>query len=101
MLHQQARQHINYAILVAMIGERHIWRTWAQTLQNWGLKDFTAWLLDATKPVHVLGAQMVYVGQPLLSMFFSKEHIQTFADVLEQPDETSAFVHFLLEEASS
>lgn len=84
-----------------MIEERHIWYLWARTLQNWGLRSFAARLLEATAPVHVLGAQLVYVGQPLLGVFFSQEHVRFAAEVLERPDETRAFVRFLLEDAFS
>lgn len=84
-----------------MIEEPHIWRVWAQSLQSWGLRSFAAWLLEATSPVHLIGAQLVYVGQPLLGVFFSQEYVRSAAEMLERPDATRAFVSYLLEDVSS
>jgi len=81
-----------------MIEKRHIWRVWSRALHRWGLNTFAAWLIEATTPVHVLGAQMVYIGQPLLSLFVSQDHTRSLAQILEQPDEARSLVQFLQEE---
>ncbi len=83
-----------------MSEQHHIWRIWARHLQNWGVKGFAAWLLEATAPVHLIGAQLVYISQPLLGVFITQDHVRSVASVLERPDETRALVHFLLEEPS-
>ena len=82
-----------------MTEDRQVWRVWARTLQAWGLKSFAAWLLEATRPLHVVGAQLVYVGQPLLGVFFSHDHVRSLAEILEQPEETKALVLYLQEDA--
>lgn len=80
--------------------EHHIWRVWARRLHDWGLKSAAAWLLEATAPVHLLGAQLVYLGQPLLGTFWSDDQARSLAEVLEQPEAARAFVRFLREDAS-
>jgi len=42
-----------------------IWQIWAENLNRWGVKDLTATILEALGPLSLLGAQIVYVGQPL------------------------------------
>jgi hypothetical protein len=81
-----------------MSPERHIWATWARALHKWGLKPFAAWLIEASAPLHVLGAQLVYVGQPVLGLFWSDDQAASLAQVLERPEETSAFIEFLQED---
>jgi hypothetical protein len=78
--------------------KRHIWASWARALHKWGLKSAAAWLLEATKPLHVVGAQLVYVGQPLLGLIWPGDRTGTLAQVLERPEETAAFVRFLRED---
>lgn len=81
-----------------MIEERHIWRVWSRALHRWGLNTFAARMIEATSPLHILGAQLVYVGQPLLSLFVPQEHTRTLARTLEAPAEASAFARFLEED---
>jgi hypothetical protein len=73
----------------------HIWQTWAKTLNHWGIKDLTAAILEAMGPLSVLGAQLVYVGQPFLDSFFPKGYLDVLADLLEDPQETQAFIAVL------
>ena len=80
---------------------RHIWRLWARALDKWGLKNFTAWLIEMTAPLHVIGAQLVYVGQPVLGLFWPPDQTSSLAQVLERPEETAAFIRFLQEEPVS
>lgn len=75
--------------------KHHIWETWAKKLHRWGLEEFAAWLLEATGPVNLIGAQVVYLGQPVLEPLLPAGHVQALAHILEQPEETQAFVDFL------
>jgi hypothetical protein len=75
--------------------KHHIWGVWARALHKWGLKPFAAWLLETTAPFHVVGAQLVYVGQPVLGLIWPADQTATLAHVLERPEETAAFVEFL------
>lgn len=72
-----------------------IWRTWADTLARWGLKDLTATILEAMGPLSLLGAQLVYLGQPVLAPFFRDGTLEYVADMLEDPQETKAFIAVL------
>jgi hypothetical protein len=73
----------------------HIWQTWTETLNRWGMKDLTATLLDALGPFGLLGAQLVYLGQPFLTPFLPDGHLDALANMLERPQETAAFVSLL------
>ena len=73
----------------------HIWHTWEETLNRWGLKGFIATFLEALGPLNVLGAQLVYVGQPFLTPFLPEGHLDALADLLENPQKTQAFVSVL------
>ncbi|HUF39037.1 MAG TPA: hypothetical protein VMN57_10980 [Anaerolineales bacterium] len=81
-----------------MFPKRHIWDVWARVLHKWGLSGFAGWLIETTAPLHVLGAQLVYVGQPVLGLFWSAEQTGSLAEVLERPEETEAFIRLLREE---
>ena len=75
----------------------HIWEDWAGLLHRWGLEEIIAWLLEATAPVNLVGAQLVYIGQPLLDSFVPGEHTDALAHMLEEPSETRAYIAFLRE----
>ena len=80
-----------------MTEKRHIWGKWARALHHWGLNGFAAWVLETTAPLHVIGAQFVYVGQPLMGVFWPQDQTQALAEVLEQPDQVREFVRVLQE----
>jgi len=73
----------------------HIWQTWVDTLNRWGLKNIAATFLDVLGPLTLLGAQVVYVGQPFLNSFLPEDHLEALADLLENPRETQAFISAL------
>lgn len=77
--------------------DRHIWRYWARNLQQWGVSDVVAAILDALGPLTVLGAQLIYLSQPLLSRLLPDEQLEGLARVLEDSSMTKAFVRFLRE----
>lgn len=58
-------------------------------------------LLDAAGPFTLLGAQIVYIGQPALIQFFPEPHIIALAELLENKTYTREFVSLLREVASS
>jgi hypothetical protein len=68
---------------------------WIQTLYKLRLQNFIATFLEALGPVSVLGAQLVYLSQPVLSSFISQETSQDFAKILEDPAETASFIKAL------
>ncbi len=78
-----------------MTQNSQIWQTWVENLNRWGVKDLTASILEALGPLSLLGAQIVYVGQPFLNPFFPKGYMDVLADLLEDPQETQAFIAVL------
>ena len=77
-----------------------IWEGWAARLQQLGLREFLASFLEASGPVNLIGAQLVYLGQPVLGGIFPNEHLNALASLLEESDQTQAFVALLREEGS-
>ncbi len=73
----------------------YIWKSWADTLHRWGAQEVVATLLEAIGPLNLVGAQIVYLGQPVLSLLLPEEHVNAFASLLENPQETRAFTHLL------
>ena len=72
-----------------------IWRIWAFKLHQWGLEDLVASFLEAAGPLALIGAQLVYVGQPLLRGLDGADHFQALAKVLEDQKERLSFVQYL------
>ena len=68
---------------------------WIQALYNLRLQHFTAAFLEALGPINLLGAQLVYLSQPILSPFISQEQSRDFARILEDPSETDRFIKAL------
>jgi hypothetical protein len=80
-----------------MDAKQHIWQVWARSLHRWGLKEVAATFLEAGGPLNLVLAQGIYLVQPLFSSLASKNHLETLADVLEEPEETRSFVNYLRE----
>lgn len=78
-----------------MNNDQHIWHKWADSLHRWGIIDLTIVFLDAIGPLHLLGAQFVYFGQPLLESFFPRTDFNALAGMLEDSNQTDEFVRFL------
>jgi hypothetical protein len=62
------------------------------------MREIAASLLDGLGPLNFIGAQAVYLSQPMLNTFFPEDQVNAFADLLENPEETKAFTHFLCQE---
>ncbi len=76
-----------------------IWIYWARTLEHWGINKGAASLLEAIGSFNVLFAQLVYIGQPLLTGVVSSSTLEAFAHVLENPMDRQAFAAALREGA--
>jgi hypothetical protein len=70
---------------------RSEWSTWAQTLRRLKLDGFAAWFLEAGSPLTLLGAQAVYLSQP----FIGGKRLDSLAQLLEEEEESQAFVRYL------
>ena len=74
-----------------------IWETWVKRLQNWGLNDFAALALEAAGPINLIGAQLVYLTQPMLNSLLPNEQLTALAAMLEEPQQTQDFIQGLRE----
>jgi len=83
-----------------MDSNQHIWRVWVEKAHRWGFGAEIATLLEAAGPLTALGAQVIYLAQPLLSPLIPGSHLDILAELLEQPDQTRAFTAMLREGAS-
>lgn len=80
-----------------MNADRHIWQDWARILHRWGMKEWAASFLEAVGPLSILGAQLVYLGQPLLKGALPEMQLDALARMLEDSGSTQDFVRFLRE----
>lgn len=71
------------------------WSTWAESLHRFKLDGLVSWFLEAGSPLSALGAQVLYVSQPLLG----GKQIHSIAQMLEDENETQAFARYLRGEA--
>ena len=67
------------------------WSHWAESLRRFKLDGLASWLLEAGAPLTLLGAQALVVSQP----FLPEGKINALAQMLEEDDETQAFVRYL------
>ena len=79
---------------------RSTWLGWAELLHRLGLENLVAAALEAAGPLTVLGAQILYLGGPLLRPALTDMQRDALAGMLEDRDETLAFTAFLREELS-
>jgi hypothetical protein len=79
-----------YAILHIM-QPRSEWSKWAESLRRLKLDGFAAWLIEAGGPFTILGAQAVYLSQPLMG----GKKLDSLAHMLEEDEESQAFAHYL------
>lgn len=75
--------------------DRKIWKVWAKGLQRWGIRDLVATFLEAIGPISILGAQVVYLGQPFIRSLVSEGTISALTQLLEDPDEAKEFSQYL------
>jgi hypothetical protein len=78
--------------------DRASWEGWARTLQQWGVHDIAAAILEAAGPLTIFFAQIVYVGQPLLRGTFPDERLRALAQLFEDPEESRSFANYLRED---
>ena len=63
-------------------------------LRRQGLAGLTAWVLEAAGPLNLLGAQLLYIGQPFLPAS-GGNGLRALAQMLEQDEEVRAFTALL------
>ena len=77
-----------------MDSPRTYWPKWTESLRRLGLDGFAAWILEAGGPFNILGAQLLYMGEPFAPPQGS-DGIRALAHLLEQEDEARAFAESL------
>ena len=80
--------------------DQQIWQFWNRSLHRWGVQHLVASVLEAVGPLSLVGAQFVYLGQPLLSAALPAEHLDALARLLEDPLQSRAFAAYLREVSS-
>jgi len=68
---------------------------WVAQLQARGLGDALGLALDVLEPLGVLGAQLIWVAQPVLGVWFNRDMVRSIAQTLETPGEVEHIRHFL------
>ena len=68
---------------------------WVTQLQARGLGDALGLALDVLEPLGVLGAQLIWVAQPVLAVWFNRDTVRSIAQTLETPAEVEHIRHFL------
>lgn len=66
-----------------------------KTLHRWGVEDLVASLLEVAGPLTILGAQALYIGQPILNGIVPDGHLSVLTGVLEDDDQRDAFVSYI------
>lgn len=75
----------------------NLWQNWAKKLQRLGLQDLTAAFIETTGPLNLLGAQLIYISQPILNTFVRNDRLTALAAILEEPENTKTFLEILRE----
>lgn len=78
-----------------------LWRNWSSSLQHWGIQEFAASLLEASGPINLILAQLVYIGEPFFPSGGDRSNLKALGAMLEDSQETQAFVSFLREGMAS
>lgn len=85
------------AILQEMNTNQHIWRTWVDIIHRWGLQNLLASLIEGLGPLTIIGAQILYIGKPVLDGVVPGDHIQALSELLEDGDQAARFAVYLRE----
>ena len=91
---------INLCYTDSMQKERSFWPEWARFLNQWGLTELAAVLLEATGPLNLFLAQAVYAGRPFFGQGIPEERLKAFVSLFENQEESRKFAAFIREESS-
>ena len=84
------RSKIKICYTFLMQSPREDWLRWAATLRRYQAEGFASWLLEAGRPLAVLTAQLLYLGQPFLG-----GTAKALGQMLESDEEARAFAAML------
>lgn len=80
-----------------MNAEGDLWCKWAAFLQRWGLEQITASLLEAGAALAVIGAQMIYLSEPLFRSTPWQGQLLALEKLFDDPKNLHHFIHLLRE----
>jgi hypothetical protein len=81
-----------------MESNHHIWRGWAVNLHKWGLHEVAASLLEATGPLALLAAQLVYLSEPVFNGLTPAGTSRALVGMLEDDAGRAEFLKILRKE---
>ena len=76
-----------------------MWQVWVQKLHRWGVRDFAGAMLESMGFLSLIGAQFIYLVQPMVRDTLVEGHLDALAEMLEDPIQTRDFTNFLKEGA--
>lgn len=80
-----------------MSSDHHIWDKWAKNLHRWGLGELVASFIEAAGPLTLIGAQAIYISEPILDFAIPKDDIDALASMLDEPENARRFAAYLRE----
>jgi len=83
-----------------MTSDQQIWQSWARTIHRWGIENLVAAFLEAAGPLTTIGAQIIYLSQPYLKSIIQPEQLLALSSMLDEPQQTRKFIHYLSEEST-
>ena len=93
------RQGMSKICYTLSMQSRPDWSRWAESLRRFKLDGLASWLLEAGAPLTLLGAQAIYISQPLLGGKQTSSW-SSFAQMLEEDEQAQAFARYLRGEDS-
>lgn len=74
-----------------MMNSQVVWQEWITKIQSGGYAHLCATLMDAFSPIALLSAQILYVGQPVLSTLTPAHHLTGLIELLEDRQAYKSF----------
>ena len=74
-----------------------LWEEWANKLLAMGLDTYVASFLEAVGPLKIIGAQLIYLGQPIFRGLIPDTNLYALVLLLEEDINTKKFVALLKE----
>ncbi|MDT8305761.1 MAG: hypothetical protein RRC07_07475 [Anaerolineae bacterium] len=75
--------------------EERLLRRVAATVRQRGLRGLAVFSLQAGRPLTLVAGQLLWIGQPALSLLWPARQIATLAELLEQPGATDLLLDYL------
>jgi hypothetical protein len=75
-----------------MSASEAIWEEWITHLRHRGMAGMVAFLMEALSPLSVAGAQLILVGEPVLSGFVPGARMAAFNELLDNHENYSHFI---------